>query len=156
MDSYMTSYFKCSASSVPTGTTNSKDLLIPHSSFPRYGYIPEKKAWWCCTPVSLKEEFLVNMFCWKVACLFMASSGDSREGTQISGCGCSYFTVFCSCYSYIDKQLGREQSGFYFMISRKRKQCVFPMRKWWAQASWAGNENKEHSHECSLEQHPSV
>lgn len=48
------------------------------------------------------------------------------------------------------------QSGSYFMMSRYRKQYDFPMRKWWAQALWDGNENKEHSCVCNLEQHPSV
>jgi len=79
MDFYMTSYSKCSASSVPVLTANDKDLPISTHPPQTWLYLWERPGD-CCTPVSLKEEFLVNMVFWKPACLFMASSEDRLKG----------------------------------------------------------------------------
>lgn len=75
----MTSYFKYSASSVPILTADDKDLPIFLPPDPKMWLYLWERPGDCCILVSLKEEFLINMNLWKVACLFMGSSEDRQK-----------------------------------------------------------------------------
>lgn len=140
----------------PVWKANDKDpsIFLPLQT---YLYLWERPGD-CCTPVSLKEEFLVSMVVWKKAYVFTANSEHKQKGhTDFWVLTLTYHRVLPLPLLNLWNESYAGQSGSYFMITRYRKQWHFPMRKWWVQAFWAGNENIKSFPMCVIyNKYPSV